>query len=144
MILYHASTVKIDKFYIPYGGLHLGGINSALEAALRKLRSPLNVVDANTVYLHKCRVDLGRIQYSKDLGGDEAWRTLIEECKRFDFHSVEYKNEYEFDIQNSFMIWDTARIEILEVDSIHMDDAEFMLEEFLDEHEPVLVLGGKV
>lgn len=144
MILYHASTVKIDQFYIPYGGLHIGGIHSALEAALRKLISPLNVVNADMVYLHKCSVDLGRIQYSKDLGGDDAWRTLIEECQRFGFESVEYKNEYEFDIQTSFMIWDTTRIQLLDVDPIHRDEAEMIIEDFLDEHDPVLALGGKV
>lgn len=142
MILYHASTVKIEQFYIPYGGLHLGGINSALEAALRKLRSPLNVVNADMVYLHKCIVDLGRITRVNDLGGDEAWRTLIEECRCLDFNSVQYKNEFEPDSVDSFMIWDTTRIKIISVDVIHIDDAEDMVNEYLDSVDPVLLLGG--
>lgn len=144
MILYHASTVKIDKFYIPYGGLHLGGVHSALEAALRKLRSPLNVVDADTVYLHKVQVELGTVQYSKDLGGDDSWRSLIEECQRFGFNSVQYKNEYEPDDIDSYMIWDTSRIQIIEVDVMHMDEAEDMVDRYLDANEPVLLLGGVI
>lgn len=133
MIVYHASTVKIDKFYIPYGGLHLGGVHSALEAALRKLRSPNNVVDADTVYLHKCRVNLGRITSTNDAGGDESWREIIDECKVLGFDSVQYKNEYEPDVIPSFMIWNPEQIEILEVDVMHMDDAEMKIEDFLEE-----------
>ena len=77
MKLYHASTVEIDNFYIPYGGLHMGGKHSALEAALRKLRSPLNVVDACTVYLHTLEVDVDNVLLCEDLGSDDECVHLL-------------------------------------------------------------------
>lgn len=144
MILYHCSTVKIDNFYIPYGGLHFGGRYSALEAALRKLRSPLNVVNADTVYLHTCEIDLGKMQYSDDLGGDESWRALIMECQTFGFDSVRYENAFEPDSVPSYMIWEPSRVRILEVDPIHMDDAEDMIDEFLEYNSTANILGGKL
>lgn len=144
MILFHCSTVKIDNFYIPYGGLHFGGINSALEAALRKLRSPMNVVNADTVYLHKCIVDLGIITFCDDLGGDDSWRSVIDECQRLGFNSVQYKNLYEPDSVPSYMIWESNRVKILEVDPIHMDDAEDIIEEYLSSISTDNILGSKV
>lgn len=134
MILYHCSTVKIDSFYIPFGGLHFGGINSALEAALRKLRSPRNTLDHKEIHIHKCLVELGKTQHSEDLGGEDSWRAVIDECSRLGFNSVQYKNVYEPDSVPSYMIWDASRVKIIEVDCIHMDDAEQMLEEFYDSH----------
>ncbi|EON8121465.1 hypothetical protein HI213_RS24255 [Escherichia coli] len=137
MKLYHASTVKIDNFYIPYGGLHMGGKHSALEAALRKLRSPLNVVDACTVYLHTLEVDVDNVLLSEDLGSDDEWRSLIENCTAQGYDAVQYKNDYEPDNVPSFMIWDTSKIRIIEVDAMHMDEAEMIIEDFLDEYEGV-------
>lgn len=135
MLLYHASPVKIENFYIPFGGLHLGGKNSALEAALRKLRSPLNVVDANTVHLHTCEVNVSKVYYSDDLGSDDSWRELIEYCQANGYDAVQYKNEFEPDAVPSYMIWDVSIIRIVEVDPMHMDDAEMILEDFYAEYE---------
>ena len=36
MVLYHSSHTKIDKFELPYNGLHLGSLKSSIEAGLRK------------------------------------------------------------------------------------------------------------
>lgn len=137
MKLYHASTVKIDNFYIPYGGLHMGGKHSALEAALRKLRSPLNVVDADTVYLHTLEVDVDNVLLWTDMGSDDEWRGVIEYCELNGYDAVQYKNDYEPDTVPSYMIWDASKVRIVEVDAMHMDDAEMIIEDFLDEYEGV-------
>lgn len=129
MILYHASTVRIEKFYIPFGGLHLGGLYSSLEAALRKLRSDSNANNDETVYLHRCEVDLGRIVSMDDLGSDDEWRAVFST----DYDSVKYVNKFEPDVQASYMLWDASRVQIVDVDPIHMDDAEDMINEFLEE-----------
>lgn len=134
MIVYHASTVQIKDFYIPYGGLHVGGLHSSLEAALRKLRSVRNVHNADTVFLHTCEVQLGKTTVTDDVGGDEAWREIIAECKVLGFDSVQYFNEYEPDSTDSFMIWDETKIKVLKCESIHMDDAEEILNEFYDSY----------
>ena len=42
------------------------------------------------------------------------------------------------------MIWDASRVKIIEVDCIHMDEAEDILEEFYDSYSTINVLGGKV
>lgn len=130
MILYHASTVPITEFYIPYGGLHLGGVNSSLEAALRKLRSHLNVSNASVVYLHKCEVQLGRIVCTDDLGGDQDWRDIFST----EYDSVKYINKYEPDVDPSYMIWDASRITVLSTDSIYIDDAEDMVNDFYENY----------
>lgn len=132
MIVYHSSTVRIREFYIPYGGLHVGGLYSSYEAALRKLRSDKNTTDADTVYVHKCEVDLGLCTEVTDAGGDESWRFVIRECNVLGFDSVRYKNIFEPDLTDSYMIWDASRIKILECDPIHMDNAEEILNEFYE------------
>lgn len=130
MILYHASTVPISSFYIPYGGLHLGGMYSALEAALRKLRSDKNVHNDEVVYLHRVQVDLGRIVLMDDLGGDEEWRGVFST----EYDSVQYVNSYEPDVVHSYMVWDTSRVQVIDVDPIHMDDAEDTINELLERY----------
>lgn len=130
MILYHASTVKITEFYIPYGGLHLGGIYSSLEAALRKLRSDNCPLDEDTVYLHTVKVDLGRTVCMDDLGGDQEWRDVFST----EYDSIQYKNKYEPDIEPSYMVWDASRAKVISVQSIHMDKAEDMINEFLEKY----------
>ena len=132
MILYHASTVKIDSFYIPYGGLHLGGMYSALEAALRKLRSDRNVDNSTTVYLHKVHLKVDTVLPVDDLGDDHSWRTMFSAVPD-DIQALEYVNKYEPDVSKSYVVWDTSLVKIIEVDVMHMDEAEELIEEFLDE-----------
>lgn len=130
MILYHASTVKISEFYIPYGGLHLGGIYSSLEAALRKLRSDSCPLDEDTVYLHTVKVNLGRTVCMDDLGGDQEWRDVFST----DYDSIKYVNKYEPDVEPSYMVWDASRVTVLNVECIHMDKAEDMINEFIEQY----------
>lgn len=130
MILYHASTVPISSFYVPYGGIHLGGIGSSLEAALRKLRSDKNVLNAEMVYLHKVQVDLGRIVLMDDLGSDESWRAVFST----EYDSVKYVNKYEPDVVPSYMVWDAERVQVIERVDMHMDEAEDIINELLEKY----------
>lgn len=132
MILYHASTVKIEKFYIPYGGLHVGGLHSALEAALRKIRNYDGPFEQH-VYVHRLEVDTGRVFEYDDMGDDEGWRTVIARYGN-DCDTIEYKNCFEPDVVNSFLIWDAKRVKILDVDILSHDEAEDKLNEFYEEN----------
>lgn len=71
------------------------------------------------------------------MGDDDGWRGVIEYCQNKGHDAVQYKNDYEPDVVNSFMIWDASKVRIVEVDIIHMDDAEMLIEEFIDEYEGV-------
>lgn len=132
MILYHASTVKIEEFYIPYGGLHIGGRHSALEAALRKVRG-YNGTDVLEVFIHRLEVDTGRVMLYSDVGSDYNWRMAIQ-CYGDDCDSIEYYNKYEPDITNSYLIWDAMRVKILDVEVMSHDEAEDKLNEFYEEN----------
>lgn len=131
MILYHASTVKIDDFYVPYGGLHVGGRHSALEAALRKVRS-YDGPDVLVIYLHRLDVDTGVSVEYDDMGDDEGWRKAMASCQREGYNSIEYKNSFEPDVVNSFVLWEPSRIKILDVDVISHDEAEEIINEFYE------------
>lgn len=130
MILFHASTVKIEKFYVPYGGIHCGGIYSAYEAALRKVRAA--IVDCNSIYLHKLEVNPGRIYQSSDCGDCESWRNMIMYCDIYGYNSVQYKNDFEPDCVSSMLLWNPERIKIISTVEIDRDDAEDALNEFYD------------
>ena len=132
MILYHASTVRIEEFYIPYGGLHVGGLHSALEAALRKVRS-YDGNDVLEVFVHRLEVDTGRVMAYDDMGDDHGWRCTIS-CYGEECDSIEYINKFEPDVVNSFVIWDANRVKILDVDVMSHDEAEDKLNEFYEEN----------
>lgn len=134
MILYHASTVKIDEFRIPYGGLHVGGLHSALEAALRKLRSDKNVDDLQTVYVHKVHLNAPKTAYVEDLGDCQSWRKCIDSQPE-DINALEYMNRYEPDVVSSYVVWDTSVLEIVSVDVMHMDEAEDIINSFHEEYD---------
>ena len=133
MKLYHASTVQIDKFYVPYGGIHVGGIHSALEASLRKIRA-YNGIDDIYIHLHVLEVDTGRSEMHHDEGDCASWRKLINTYKDTDVGSVEYKNKYEPDVCNSFMLWEPERIIILETIKYIQDEAEDILNAFYEKN----------
>lgn len=132
MILYHASTVKIQEFYIPYGGLHVGGLHSALEAALRKVRS-YDGSDELEVFVHRLEVDTGRVMAYDDMGDDHGWRSAIV-CYGKECDSIEYNNKFEPDVVNSFVLWDAKRVKILDVSIMSHDEAEDKLNEFYEEN----------
>ncbi len=94
MILWHCSPVKIDKFYIPFGGLHFGTYESALCAGLRK---------SKVLYMHKCMVPVGIQVPVLDLGNAEAW----EEEMKYSINegdTLVYNNKYEPSTSPSFVV----------------------------------------
>lgn len=129
MILYHASTVKIEKFHVPLGGIHMGGINSAIEAALRKVRGHYSS-DVPDVYLHRLEVDLGRSVVLDDAADCQNWRDMINLCIREGYDSIEYSNLYEPDLCHSFMVWEPSRVKIIDVEVMNQDKAEDIVDEF--------------
>lgn len=130
MIVFHASTVKIDEFYIPYGGLHFGGHLSSIKCALRKLyegRSKEH--DIEHIHIHCCDLTSINPYESNDKGSDVEWRRLHNILLRENviYDSVKYINEYEQDIMPSFCIFKTNNIKILDHSTMHMDVAEDIL-----------------
>lgn len=130
MIVFHASTVPIDEFYILYGGLHFGGVHSAIKCALQKLyegRSEGH--DIENIYIHKCFLTGTKFHESKDMGSDSGWRslnnTLIQQMS--DFEIIKYINEYELDVVPSYCVFNTRYIKLLECSEMHMDTAEDIL-----------------
>lgn len=132
MIVFHAGTVKIEEFYIPYGGLHVGGYQSAIRCALRKLyeeRSNNNKIEH--IHLHTCQlVDL--IYYDgEDAGNNIGWQKMFNTAllENPNYNSIKYINKYEPDIMPSYSIFSTKNIKILDHSTIHMDVVEDILNE---------------
>lgn len=131
MLLYHASTVKIKDFYVPLGGIHVGGRFSALEAALRKVRSS-DDPNVSQVYVHLLEVDVGRSMDIEDMGGCDAWRCSMYIAQRDGFDSLEYKNNFEPDVTTSYVLWEPNRIKVLKCYVLSQDEAEDVLNEFYE------------
>lgn len=128
MIVFHASTVEIEKFYIPYGGLHFGGMLSAVECAMRKLyEGRAKGHDIDTIYIHRCRIAEGNEYDSIDLGSDKMWRGFDKYLKDNNFHYIKYINQFEPDIVPSYCFFELDRIQLLDVSVMHMDVAEDLL-----------------
>lgn len=130
--VYHCSTVCIEEFYIPYGGLHLGGMNSALEAGLRKIRGSAS--SESVLYMHEVQLNISNPHESEDCGSNDLWQGIIDWLqKSTDYDCIKYNNKYEPDLVPSWTVFNTSSIHCI-VDSypIHMDDAEDILNEFLD------------
>lgn len=121
LTLFHASPVNIKKFYIPYGGLHFGGINSALEAALRKVR----ISKSKIVYLHECTVNVNSFFECEDLCTHDDWERHIEYMKIHEKDNVlKYKNKFEPDVVPSYVVWDENLVKIVNVKVLTQDEAE--------------------
>ncbi|AFC21503.1 hypothetical protein GAP32_055 [Cronobacter phage vB_CsaM_GAP32] len=130
MIVFHASTVKINDFYIPYGGLHFGGMHSALECALRKLYQGKEAgYDIDTIHIHRCELTGSKYYESDDLGSDVGWRKLYNNLTKnnVDFQIVKYINKYEPDVLPSYCVFDTSMVKILDHSTMHIDRVEDIL-----------------
>ncbi len=123
-IYYHAGLSRISDFYIPYGGLHMGGQGSALEAGLRKLRQS----GEGNLFLHKVLVNDQSLVEINDLGDSHSWQ------KSWDYSSQEansihsgwiYTNNFEPDPKKSICIFDLKIINSIEsCDILSLDEAE--------------------
>ena len=132
MIVFHAGIVKIEEFYIPYGGLHFGGIHSALECAMRKLydgRRKLNDLTIDTIHIHRCELLSTTFYESEDMGGDHSWKTLNDTLfeQDVDFDIIKYINKHEPDVLPSYCTFRTDVVKILDHSTIHMNRAEDIL-----------------
>lgn len=136
MIVFHASTVKINEFYIPYGGLHLGGIHSAVECALRKLyEGKEKGFDIDTIHIHRCELVGTKLYESDDLGSDASWRRLnnVLKLQNEDFEIIKYINKYEPDVLPSYCVFDPKYVKILDHSTMHLDNAEDLLNGIYDD-----------
>jgi hypothetical protein len=129
MIVFHASTVKIEEFYVPFGGLHLGGMMSAVDCALLKLkqdRRHLRDLTLDSIYIHRCLIELGEEYEAKDQGSDSGWKKLYYQLlnDEVDYDYIRYINEYEPDVVPSYCFFETSKIKILDCTKMHMDVAE--------------------
>lgn len=130
MIVFHASTVKIEEFYIPFGGLHFGGIHSALECALRKLYQGREAgYDIDTVHIHRCELIGTKYYESDDLGSDIGWCKLNDKLikEKYDFEIIKYINKYEPDVLPSYCVFDQKYVKILDHSTMHLDKVEDIL-----------------
>lgn len=127
---YHAGLVKIEKFNINKGGLHLGGRYSALEAAARKVREmPTEVKESAKIYLHSVLVDDSTFSEVFDCGHNDLWETYLQSWLKVGIKGMKYKNEFEPDIRKSIILCCTSPIkEISKVDVLTLDEAEDILE----------------
>jgi len=126
MIAYHASTVTITDFYMPYGGLHLGGIRSALECGLRKVyKAREEGFNLDGIVLHICKIKSQTFTDCEDMGSCDGWRSL---CESEEYDKVfRYVNKWEPDTHPSFCTFNKDLVEILDFRFISIDDAEDML-----------------
>lgn len=114
---YHASLCKIDKFKIPFNGLHFGGKDSAYQAVERKCIQN----NCKTFYLHKVVLDVSRTEDVFDQG--DGWREYLQQDTSKIFS---YTNKYEPSTSKSYVTFNTDFI----VDVV--DTQLLSLEECLD------------
>lgn len=128
MIVFHASTVKITNFHIPFGGLHLGGMHSALECALRKIYAAQDE-DIDTVYIHRCFLTAHKLYEADDMGCSVSWKRLNQTLlsSDTDFDGIKYINKYEPDIVPSYCLFDPSLVEILDCSTMNVNMVESIL-----------------
>ena len=130
MIAFHASTVEINEFYIPYGGLHLGGMRSAVICALRKL---YNLRDEGSceehIYIHRCFLDNLVLYEGTDAGNNLGWQKMFDKAllENPNYNTIKYINEYELDVVPSYSVFKKDNIKIIDRTKMHMDLAEDIL-----------------
>lgn len=122
MIVYHASNVEIQKFKFGENGVHFGGLNSAIEAGLRKA----DAFSENEIYLHTCELTLSKehIYESDDVGCAEEWLVEIEEAKRNGKKAIKYINRYEPCSKASYLVIDPNIIKLVSMVKMDYDEAE--------------------
>lgn len=119
MIVYHCSLSSIEKFVYAENGVHFGGRNSAIEAALRKTLS-----GKETLFLHKCNINSERFFDCDDQGNHSEWIKIIEQSITDGYKTIRYINKYEPDSKPSYIVLDSKEIEIMSVSRIKASDAE--------------------
>lgn len=120
-IYYHAGLSRISKFYVPFGGLHMGGLGSALEAALRKRRKQ----SEGFIYLHSVVVEDSLTVEQDDLGDAHSWDLSWGRYSKTGIAGWNYVNLFEPDPKRSLCLFDLSVVrEIRRVDVLTLDQAE--------------------
>lgn len=117
--VYHCGPQEIDVFNFE-NGVHFGGYNSALQAALRK--------HSNEIYVHECLLAVDKVYVSNDVGGDDAWKEVIKHARRDGCSVIQYYNKYEPDVRPSYIVLDSERIKLKKVECMAASDASYIVE----------------
>ena len=127
--VYHCGLTEIKSFNFSCG-VHFGGIYSAMEAALRKVKNPR----IETIYVHECLLELpDYIPEEDDLGSNEAWQELAATwMDRNEYGLLQYCNRYEPDIDPSYYVLDSSLIQLKKVRTLRPYQAEAELDVFLN------------
>lgn len=114
MIAYHASPVLISRFRCTEQGVHVGSLESALEAVSRKIGRD------SEFFLHRVEVDTSRFVEEIDHGYD--WRSVFE--KEVDtVNGYVYSNRYEPSSELSCVTWKPEEtLKILDVSKKTLND----------------------
>ena len=129
--VYHCGLSKIDRFDFSKG-VHFGGINSALEAALRHVCDHRRNLD--TIYIHECLLDISEgVLEEDDLGSNENWQNYVQDyLLDTDIDIIQYINRYEPDVNPSYYVLNSNLITIKKVRTMRPHEAEKKVCEFLD------------
>lgn len=106
-ILYHASPYLFELFEMRRGGLHFGGLESAVQAVARHIDGC-----TDEFYLYTVKLDTSAVQDVFDCGGADDWEIekTITNCK-----VMSYKNQYEPCKDKSYVVFCLSKIEIVDV-----------------------------
>ena len=110
IIALHASPCRFDKFEMRLGGLHFGGIQSAVVAVNRHLLRNKN--HSGTFYLYKVKIKSHNVVSTQDAGEAHDWE---DEANFLKAEVLKYVNRYEPDVTPSYAVFNTSCIEILSV-----------------------------
>lgn len=130
---YHAGLDSIKEFYIPFGGLHMGGKGSALEAALRKLRSQEDDAKLRgSIILHSVHVDDSNLLQGEDLGNALSWeKSWDNQLSPYGYFGWKYKNIFEPDTTDSICLFNLRCVGgIFSRIKLSLDEAELELERY--------------
>lgn len=105
--LYHASPHCFDVFEMRRGGLHFGGLESAIQAVERHIYGC-----TDEFFLYKVRLDISNVQEVFDCGGAEDWEI---EKSISNSKILSYKNQYEPCKDKSYVVFCLSKIEIISV-----------------------------
>lgn len=119
MIVYHCSLVSINKFVFNEKGVHFGGKQSAIEAALRKTAS-----NDDNIFVHKCWIESNDFFDCEDQGSHDEWLKTINQAVSDGYSVIRYNNRYEPDFKPSYIVLNEKNVKIVSVSQIKAIHAE--------------------
>lgn len=126
MIVYHCSLVSIKQFVFNEKGVHFGGKQSAIEAALRKTAS-----NDDNIFVHKCWIDSNDFFDCEDQGNHNEWIKTIEYAISDGYSVICYNNRYEPDFKPSYIVLNKEIVKIVSISQIKAINAEKEILDYL-------------